>query len=250
MDRHAVREYLLRKYKNKIRKEILDKHIDGLVDEYFDTQKFILENGVDISTLPNRLEMKSWFQDPIPKDLIELAKTNQDGLFEINIDDVYIKINPDNTSKKDHLAEYIYKKLYNYKWIPGEDIPKELKDIIKLHKMAQSLKSAESKKILDVRLANYAFVGSIRFYHLEKTPYLKTDQVNAIINNFRLVLDVIYKIESGYYGDEYDIKGSLYIFDAFRKNSDIETVVTKEEKPIKKRKIKKDKSIDTPNGPE
>jgi hypothetical protein len=169
-------------------------------------------------------------------------------MYEISIDDIYIRINSDNSSKKDKFAEAIYKRLYKFEWTPGAKIPKELKELIKMHKVSQSLSNLEHKKLVDTRLANYAFVGVIRFYKLERNPYFKSQDIEKIISQFRLLLDVIYKIESGFYGDDNTIKGSVFLFDVFGKYAEKADPPLEEVKT--KRKYKKRKQKDIPDGPQ
>lgn len=252
MDRDTIKKRLIKKYRNKLKSNVLEQHIDGLVDEYLENEKFVIEHGVDIDSLPNRLQMKYWFQDKLSQETLEKIYKKEDKLYEVNIDDIYIKINSDNTSKKDPLAEYIFKKLYNFEWHYKKELPNELKEILKIHKVAQIITNIDQKRFLDTRLANYAMLGTVRFYHLERYPYFNQNELNTIISQFRFILEVIYKVEKGFYGNENEIKGSIYLFDAFGKfKSDLNTNENKTNIPEKpKRKYTKRKQKDSQNGTE
>lgn len=227
MDRPSIKAYLLKLYKKKVKPDVLEKNIEGLVDEYIDTQKFIIENGVDVDSLPNKTQMKYWFQEALSDEVLKAMDTTKENIYEIKIDDIYIRINPDNTSKKDKIAEAIYKRLYNYEWKYNAVLPEELKDILKIYKLFLNTKNPQHRKLIENKLINYAFLGTIRFYHIEAMPYLRAKEIETIGRSFRTLLDVIYKSESGFYED-CEIKGSVYMFDTLgkRTKTDISNTVS------------------------
>jgi hypothetical protein len=237
-DRDSVKEYILKLYKNKVKKEVLEKNIEGLIDEYFDTQKCILETGADVNELPTKKEMKWWFQDKVTDKDILSAKTSGDELIEVKIDDIY---------KSDLvLARAVFKRYYDWKWEYGVKIPPEILELVKMNRLMGTSKEEYNKKILLTRLINLAMLGALRLYKMERRPYLRMSDVNKIRNHFHMVLDVIYKVDNGFYGNN-EIKGSVYLFDAFGLMSDTEQKETKIKKQRKPRTKKADTTNDRPD---
>lgn len=235
-DRESVKEYILKLYKNKVKKEVLEKNIEGLVDEYFDTQKCILETGADTNELPTKKEMKWWFQDKVKDEDILKAKAENDELIEVKIDEIY-----KNDSK---IARAVYKKLYNWKWEHGVILPPEIQELVKLNRLLAISKEEYNKKVILTKLINIAMLGAIRLYNMERKPYLRISDVNKIRNHFHMVLDVIYKVDNGFYGDN-KIKGTVYLFDAFSIMSDTKETEQKPKKPRTKKVKKPNDRLDT-----
>lgn len=235
-DRDSVKEYILKLYKNKVKRDVLEKNIEGLVDEYFDTQKCILETGADVNELPTKKQMKWWFQDRVTEAEIIAAKNNGDELIEVKLDDIY---------KGDLvLSRAIFKRLYDWKWEYGIKIPKEIQELVNMNRLMNASKEDYNKKILLTRLINIAMLGAIRLYKMERKPYFKIGDVNKIRNHFHMVLDVIYKVDNGFYGDN-KIKGTVYLFDAFGLMSDQEEVKPKKQRKPRTKKV--DNTNDRPD---
>ena len=126
-----------------------------------------------------------------------------------------MEIQIDEICLKDPIASEVFKHLYKYKYKQGDEVPPIIKGLIKLIKLADMTKTGKNKTAIKLRLNNIAVVGVIRFYHLERRPYLYPSQINKAINFFRNALLVIDKIEGGSIKDG-EIVGELPIFDAFR----------------------------------
>lgn len=235
--RDAAKEYLLKHFKDKVKPDILDKNIDGLVDEYLEVQEFISKNGADTRTLPSKNDMKWWFQDPINKE--ELKSTPGDTICEVKLDEIYLN--------EPHLAKPIFKTLYCWKWEHGVALPDTIKELILLERSLQSTTDNQKRKMVEIKLLNLALLGAIRFYSLERKPYLKMTEIQKINDHFKMVLGVIYKIDKGFYGDN-KIKGSIYLFDAFGIKSNVDG--NDDTKPPAKKKPRKRKKVeDTNDGP-
>lgn len=238
--REQAKLYLLKHFKDKVKPDILEKNIEGLVDEYLEVQEFISKNGADVRTLPSKIDMKWWFQDPINKD--ELKSIPGDMVCEVKIDEIYLN--------EPHLAKPIFKDLFKWKWEYGVQLPDTVKELILLEQSIQNTKDAQKRKLAEIKLLNLALLGAIRFYNLERKPYMKMSEIQKINDHFKMVLGVIYKIDNGFYGKN-KIKGSIYLFDAFGLKSNVygkddASTDTKESTP--KKKYKRRKKVEDSNG--
>jgi len=206
-NRDEIRAAIFKKLGTKVKKQVLDKHIEGLIDEHIENQEFIKKHGLSLEDNPTKEQMKWWFQDRFDetKFVIEHG-TSADVPLEIQTDDICLK---------DTIASEVFKTFYKFRWKQGEALPPTIKQLIKLAQLAEVTKNIKNKNKIKYRLNNIAVVGVIRFYHLERTPYLTSTQIGKAINFFINALLLISKIESGEYKDE-EIKGELVLFEAFK----------------------------------
>lgn len=206
LDRKDIKKELLKKYGKKLKKDILESNIEGLVDEYIEKNEFIQKYGtVKFAT---KDEMKWWFQDNISVDKFEVSPGVFEDVMEIKVDNIYFK--------EKAIGKQIYKNFYKYCWKPDEPIPEIIKNLIKIHKIAMDIKvDKRTRNFESYRLSDLALLGAIRYYHLERTPYFCRSQINKIITSFRKALDVIDKIETGKFKNE-KIIGELPLFGAFQ----------------------------------
>lgn len=205
-DRDEIRSIIIKRYANKLKKTVLDKNIEGLVDEFIEKREFVRKNGKSIDDFPTKTDIKWWFQDKVSDHNIETTPGEFEDALEINVDEICLD---------DPIATQVFKSLYRYTWKSGDEIDPVIKNLIKLTKIADASKSGAAKKKLRYRLNNIAIVGVIRFYHLERKPYLCVSQINTAINFFRNALLIIDKIDGGEYKDE-TILGEVSIFEAFK----------------------------------
>lgn len=210
-DREEIKKRLLKRYSKKIKKTVLDKNIEGLIDEYIEQQEFVRKNGKSIEDIPTKEQIKWWFQDEPQGIEVEVSPGIVEEAYEVQIDNICLK---------DKLAYEVFTTFYKYVWKQGEEIPSVIKQLIRLTKLAETTKNKKNKEAIRTRLANIALVGVIRFYHKERKPYLCPSQISRAITFFRNALLVIDKIESGKYKEKV-VKGDLAIFDPFREDNDI-----------------------------
>jgi hypothetical protein len=236
--REQARIYLTKQLKSKLKPSVFEKNIEGLIDEYLEVQQFVINNGADVNELPRKNDIKWWFQDPIDRKEVENSRNSGDDICEIRIDDIYLN--------DKLLAKPIYKKYYNWKWEQDVEVPLPIKELISLSRSLNSVKDINKQKIIEVRLINIALLGVIRLYKMERKPYLKSSEIEKIIRHFKMVLDVIYKIENGFYGNN-KINGSVYLFDAFGIKSNENIEAKKQSKPRRKKKADEKNDADRPS---
>lgn len=211
-DRQKIKELIIKKMGTKLKKAVLDANIEQLVDEYIENQEFIKKNGSSTNNLPTKSEMKWWFQDKPPADKqIDTENGKKEDCYEVDIDKFCIS---------DKTALEIFKTLYKFSWKQGADVPPTIKRLISLLKISQSTKNRNNKEIIETRLGQIALIGTIRFYHMERKPYLCPSQINRAINYFKEALSLIDKIESGTFKDK-KIQGEFFIFDAFKVKEEV-----------------------------
>lgn len=209
LSKEEVRKYLMDYYKNKVDATILLKNIDDLVDEYIDNKRFIERNGNSTRDLPTKEDMKYWFQDR-PKDTeVQVDDGTYEKLFEINIDTICLE---------NKVANEVFLGLYNFNFSQDTIIPKTILGLIKLNKIAEYSPNKKTKQHAKNILSNIAIVGSIRFYHLERSPYLTESQITKIINSFRKNLFIVDELNNEEYKDKI-IDGVIYMFDYLNKKS-------------------------------
>lgn len=206
-DKEKIKKQLYKKYKAKFKPDILNKHIDGLVEEYIENDNFIKKNKLKVKNLPTKSEINSWFEDELEAN--ELLENLNDPIAKIDLYAIY---------HKDKLAKEVYKNFYKYKWKRGDEIPIPLKTMIQLLKIAETTKNVQNKNTIISRLINIALLGTVRFYHLERKPYFKEKQIQKIINYFIGILTLIYKIEHKKFKDVI-LDEEVYIFKTLDENS-------------------------------
>jgi hypothetical protein len=201
-DRNKIKSQLLEKYSKKVKKEVLEKNIESLVDEYIEIQQYILENGKNCNDLPTREDIKWWFQDKPELEEIEVSPGNYEKLLEVQIDAICLK---------DKIASFVFKHLYNYKWKQGTELNHFLDQLIKLNILAQESNSRLIKNKAKTRLANICLVGTVRFNDILRKPYLTQKQIDDSILYFRKVLSIIDKVSNGEFKDNI-VTGEMYLF--------------------------------------
>lgn len=210
-DRDDIKKKLLKRYAKKIKKSVLEKNIEGLIDEYIEHQEFVRKNGASTEDIPTKEQIKWWFQDEPQGIEVEISPGVVEEAYEVQIDNICLK---------DKLAYEVFTTFYKYIWQQGKPVPTVIKQLIRLTKLAETTKNKKNKEAIRTRLANIALVGVIRFYHKERKPYLCPSQISRAITFFRNALLIIDKIESGKFKDKV-VKGDLAIFDPFRDDNDI-----------------------------
>jgi hypothetical protein len=204
IDRNKIALDIRRKFQDKIKKTVLDKNIQGLVDEYIEIQEYISENGHDVSDLPSKSDIKLWFQDlPESQEFIHADGTTE-PMFELDIDRICLT---------DDLALDVFKKFYDWGWIKGEDFPKTIKLLVKYCKVYLHTKNNLNKKKIETRLINIFLVGIIRYNHLERAPYLPKSYINSGFQTFIAHLIILDKFDSGLLKDSDKEFDSFDLFD-------------------------------------
>jgi hypothetical protein len=228
-DRQKIKELIIKKMGNKLKKEVLNNNLEHLVDEYIENQEFIKNNGSDPDELPTKDEMKWWFQDrPEPTEVEVEINGVKEECYEVAID---------KYCTTDKIAMEVFKNLYKFKWKQGVDVPIQIKALVRLNKIAETTKNKNNKELIEARLSQIALIGVIRFYHMERKPYLCPSQINRAISFFKEALCFIDTMDDAKYKDT-KIHGEFAIFDAFN------TKEVKSEKKEKKRRKKTDQSDD------
>lgn len=208
-DRDKLKEKFIKKYKNKLKPEILEKNIDGLVDEYIENINFIKSNNLTVDSLPSTKEIRGWFEESIEEYISNNINSMEDEeILQVDIDAIY---------KKDKLARVIFKEFYSYKWNPNEELHEILKLFIKLYKISNYNENPNNKKMILSRLGNIAILGVVRFYHKERTPFFKKAEIDLVCKNFLKLLDLIYKVHNKKIKD-INLEESIYIFDLLNLN--------------------------------
>ncbi len=212
-NRDEIRSIILKRIGNRVKKNVLDKNIEGLIDEYIEKHEFILKNGISVKDNPTKEQIKWWFQDRFDESKMESNSSNYEEPLEIQVDEICLT---------DPVALIVFKYLYKFKYKQGDEVPNEIKALIKLIKLSELTKNAKSKTTIKRRLNNIAIVGVIRFYRLERKPYLYPSQINKAINYFKNVLLLIDKVSNNETKDIEDV-GELVVFEALKddpKNKD------------------------------
>lgn len=213
LDREKIKQSFLKKYKNKIKKDVLEKHIDGLVDEFIENRNFVKDNKLRVNTLPTKDEINSWFEEPFDiENFLKTEENPEDGMTKIDLENIYLK---------DSLAKDVFKFFYKHKWVITEEPHPILKQFVKLYKIAQNTPNKHNKNFILSRLINICLLGTIRFYKMERKPYLRESQVVEVINHFFELLEIISKI------DEKKIKDIpneyVYIFKSLKSLDDVKS---------------------------
>jgi len=209
LDRDKIRKNFINRLKTMGRRPSCKK-VDDLVDEYLENQKFIEDNNLSVENLPTKEDIKYWFQDPPETDLIEIEPDLFETVFEVDVDDICID---------DKLATEVFKWLYKWKWYQGKELPKEIFELIKINNIISKSRNKKNKEKAKARLANICIVGVIRFYHLERNPYLCPTQIVKSVEFLRQSLSFLSKVEKGKY-DKKIVNGNLYMFDPFEQYED------------------------------
>jgi hypothetical protein len=192
-------------YLNAIQ-EVMDMmKIEIPVDEYIENQTFVQENGDSVSELPSKKEIKWWFQDKADEINDPITGEGSD-LYEVNVDQICLD---------DKTAHYVYTDLYNYQWQQGDIVDPVILDFIKFNSLAEKSRDKNVKMKIRTKLYNIALVGTIRFYHMERKPYLTIEQMELIEKNFIKYLKIIDKVSNGEYKDQ-KVTGSIYIFSGLK----------------------------------
>lgn len=200
-NKDKIKIILLKKYKNKIKPNVLEQHIDGLVNEYIDNKNFISKNRLKVASLPTKEDIASWFEDELdPNELIK-SENDDDPIAKIDISKIYT----------DKIAKQVFKHLYDYKWEHNKELNDTIKILVHLYKISEATTNEINKDKIISRLINIALIGTIRFYKLERTPYLRDSQIKYIINKFFKILSLLFNLTSGKYKSK-KVKGELYIF--------------------------------------
>lgn len=202
-DKEKIKKHLLKKYKSKLKPAVLEANIDGLVDEFIENREFVKTNNLRVKDLPTQHEISLWFEDELTEeDFAESLKTN----------DPWMKIDLSKIYQKDKLAKEVYKNLYDLKWSVEDEVDKSIELMIKLMKLADRPSTTQiNRDIIIARLVNIALLGTVRFYHIERRPFLKESQISQVIKYFFKVLSLISSIKSGKYKDK-NLGGEIYIF--------------------------------------
>lgn len=209
-DKEKIKKLIIKKYKLKIKPEVLNNNIDGLVEEFIENREFVKKNDLKIKDLPTPEEVGLWFEDELKEeDFMEGLKYN----------DPWMKVDMYKIYQKDKLAKDVYKNLYNLKWSIDKDVNKNIELMIKLLILADRPSTTpENRNIIISRLVNIALLGTVRFYHLERRPFFRESQIANIIKYFFKVLSLIHSIKEGKYKDK-KIGGEIYIFKSLEPSS-------------------------------
>lgn len=195
-----IEQILLKNLKKK-KINLKKPQIRSIVNEVYDNKKFVRDNKLTLSDLPNSQQIKSWFQDDIEFD-------DDTEFFEIDVYSIY---------KQEPIAKDIFKWAYKWHWTQFCDIPDPILELVKINKSIYRARKPENKEILKARLANICVLGTIRFYNLDRTPYLSPSQIINSTEYLSKILTFIDKANSGKYNDSI-VYGDLYIFDTFNTN--------------------------------
>lgn len=209
IDRDKIRKKFIDRLKSMGRKPSVRK-VDDLVEEYMDNQKFVEDNRLSVKTLPTKEEIHYWFQDPPDSDLIEVEPDVFETAFEVDVDEICLE---------DKLATEVFKWLYNWSWKQGEEIPNAVLELIKINNIISKSRNKKNKEVAKARLANICIVGVIRFYHMERKPYLCPTQIVKSIEFLRQSLNFLSGVTKGKYSKKI-VNGELYIFDPFDLSED------------------------------
>jgi len=184
-NRDEIKKIIIKKYSKKIKRIILDKNMNGLIDEHIEKLEFIKKYGDSVDDIPTKDQIKWWFQDEPTGMTVETSSGKVEDAYEIQVDAICLK---------DKLASEVFKRLYKYKWKYGDKLPSGIQQLIHLTKLAEKTKNEKNKEALQSRLANIALVGFIRQYHLERSPYMAPSQISKVINFVRKALLSIDKL--------------------------------------------------------
>jgi hypothetical protein len=184
------------------------KQIDGLVDEYMENKKFVEDNNLTVKDLPTKEDIREYFQDPPENDKIEVEDGIFERCFEVDVDTICLE---------DKLALEVFKWVYRWKWTQGSTIPPEIHELIKINNIISKSNNKDNRDRAKARLANICIVGIIRFYGLERTPYLCPTQIIKSLDFLRQSLGFLSSVIKGKYKQKV-VNGELYIFDPFDTN--------------------------------
>jgi len=187
-DREQIALLIKKKYQDKVKREVLEKNLEGLVDEWIEIHEYIDENGYSIKDLPTKDEMKWWFQDLPEADTVIYADGTSEPLFEIDVDKI---------CTSDELAMHVFKSEYDWTWDPKVEVPKTIKMILKYNKVYLNTKNEISRRKLETRLINLFLVGIVRFNHIERKPYLPKSSINKGFKKFSAFLNLLEKLDNG-----------------------------------------------------
>lgn len=201
--RKEIKTRLLKNIKDLLRPDVLHKNLDDLVDSYI--EKSELSKKYTIEDLPTRDEIKWWFQELPDVNAVELENGEYETLFELFVDKICLK---------DKLANIIYKGNYDWYWEDGKEIPKYISDLLEIYKEYKRCRKRDKKNKLKTRLYNIATVGVVRFYKLERRPYLCPTEIEKCGIYVLKCLEMLVDIEKGKIPRKI-AKSKLYIFGAF-----------------------------------
>ena len=109
-NREKIKANLKIKYKKKFKPDVLEKHIEGLVDEFIEIREFVKKNKG--SNLPTKEEVTGWFEQKPTEEEIEQYAKEEVSVAKIDVYKIY---------KGDKLAKEIFKHFYNHKWDPTKE---------------------------------------------------------------------------------------------------------------------------------
>jgi hypothetical protein len=205
MNKEVARKIIADRLKKK-NKRLELPIIEDLAEELIDNLDFISKHNLSVDDLPNRNDIKWWFQEPPPENLqIEVEPGKYEDLYEVSIDNICLK---------DKLATKIFKYLYKWSWQQGEPIPDEVKEMIQINNMAHKSTNKENKTAARVRIINLTMVGIVRYYHIENKPYLCPTQIKQACDFLKSTLAFLSGVVKGKY-DKKIITGRINIFDPF-----------------------------------
>jgi hypothetical protein len=205
MNKDVARKIIVERLKKKNKKLELPA-IEDLAEELVDNWDFVSKNNLSVDDLPDKNDIKWWFQDPPPDSLqVEVETGKFEDLYEVNIDSICLK---------DKLATKIFKYLYKWSWQQGEKIPEEVKELIQINNMAHKSTNKENKAAARARIINLAMVGIVRYYHIENKPYLCPTQIKRACDFLKSTLAFLSGVVKGKY-DKKTITGRISIFDPF-----------------------------------
>lgn len=205
-NRRNVERYI-RTNLRKIGKHLTEDEICDLVDDYFEKQD-IIDSGATVEDLPTLYDIKWFFQDP-PKELyVKNEEGESEEVFEIDVDNICLN---------DELATKVFKNLYSWYWEKDKELPNEILELIKLNNIATRSRNKKNNLSANSRLANICLVGIVRFYHIEKYPYIYPSKIIRAYDFFKSCLNFINKVHKGKISkDKIDnIDNKLYIFNPF-----------------------------------
>jgi hypothetical protein len=179
MNKNEIREQI---FKRLSKRKLNSTIIEGIISEHIENELFVLEHDLTNEDLPSKSEMKWWFQDAPPKNIL-----NDDVLMEVQLDEICLT---------DKLATKIFKYYYKWKWDPNKELPKEIIELMKLSN------DTKRKKDSQRRLLENLLIGIIRFKHLERRPYFYPAEIIELTDIVIKRLKIINKINDGFFEKE------------------------------------------------